>query len=118
VSIATGAVGLIADAEQAGAIVRRGMMKQLSRREFASLAAAAAAPLAFGQGLAGSPPITADDPIARIKTQIGVPWKPETIDGLKAGEGTTVVTGVATMALATPAGQRHPASLVSQGGAC
>ncbi len=76
-------------------------MKQLSRREFASLAASAAAPLAFGQGLAGSPPITADELIARIKAQIGVPWKPETIDGLKAGDGTTVVTGVATTALAT-----------------
>ena len=84
-------------------------MKELSRREFASLVASAAAPLVFGQGVAGSPAITADDLIARIKAQIGVPWKPETIDGLKAGDGTTVVTGVASTALATLAVLRRAA---------
>jgi putative NIF3 family GTP cyclohydrolase 1 type 2 len=85
-------------------------MTQLSRREFAALAAGAAvAPLAVGQtparaasitvSMAGS--LTAQELIDRIKAQIGVAWKAETVDGVKAGEPTTVVTGVVTTALAS-----------------
>jgi putative NIF3 family GTP cyclohydrolase 1 type 2 len=78
-------------------------MTQLSRREFAVLtAAAAAAPFALGQASAAAAE-TAKELIDRITAQIGVPWKPETVDGLKAGDPATVVTGVVTTAMATMA---------------
>jgi putative NIF3 family GTP cyclohydrolase 1 type 2 len=78
-------------------------MTQLSRREFAALtAAAAAAPFAFGQ-TPSAVALTAKELIDRITAQIGVPWKPDTVDGLKAGDPATVVTGVVTTAMATMA---------------
>jgi putative NIF3 family GTP cyclohydrolase 1 type 2 len=77
-------------------------MPDLSRREFAALAAsAAAAPFVFGPTLPAASAITAQDLIDRIKAQIGVPWKPETVDGVKAGDPSAIVTGVVTTALAT-----------------
>jgi putative NIF3 family GTP cyclohydrolase 1 type 2 len=78
-------------------------MTHLSRREFTTLAAAAAAaPFALGQ--AGSAAaLTARELIDRITAQIGVPWKADTVDGLKAGDPATVVTGVVTTAMATMA---------------
>jgi putative NIF3 family GTP cyclohydrolase 1 type 2 len=39
--------------------------------------------------------------IDRIKGQIGVDWRAETVDGLKAGDPTTAVHGIATTSLAT-----------------
>ncbi len=76
-------------------------MADLSRREFTALAAAvAAAPLAVNRVAAG-PAITAQDLIDRIKKNIGVEWKAETVDGLKAGDPSTVITGVATTSMAT-----------------
>ena len=78
-------------------------MTQLSRREFAALtAAAAAAPFALGQATSAAV-LTARELIDRITAQIGVAWKPETVDGLKAGDPSTVVTGVVTTAMATMA---------------
>ena len=80
----------------------RNPMTHLSRREFTTLAAAAAAsPFAPGQPAAAA--LTAKDLIDRITAQIGVPWKPDTVDGLKAGDPATVVTGVVTTAMATMA---------------
>ncbi len=78
-------------------------MTQLSRREFATLAAAAAAaaPFAFGPDSSAAAALTAKDLLDRITAQIGVAWKTETVDGLKAGEPSTVVTGVVTTAMAT-----------------
>jgi putative NIF3 family GTP cyclohydrolase 1 type 2 len=76
-------------------------MTRLSRREFAALtAAAAAAPFAFGEAPSAAA-LTAKDVIDRITAQIGVAWKAETVDGLKAGDPATVVTGVVTTAMAT-----------------
>ena len=61
-------------------------MTRLSRREFAALtAAAAAAPFALGRP-ASAAALTAKDLIDRITAQIGVPWKADTVDGLKAGD--------------------------------
>ena len=69
-------------------------MADLSRREFTALAAAvAAAPLTVNRVTVG-PAITAQDLIDRIKKNIGVEWKAETVDGLKAGDPSTVITGV------------------------
>jgi putative NIF3 family GTP cyclohydrolase 1 type 2 len=74
-------------------------MTQLSRREFTAMAAAA--PLAFTRNISGSAPIAAQDVIDRIKNSIGVPWKTETVDGLKAGDAAASIKGIATTAMAT-----------------
>jgi putative NIF3 family GTP cyclohydrolase 1 type 2 len=44
---------------------------------------------------------TAQDVVDRIKKNLGVDWKPETFDTFKAGDPATVVTGIATTAMAT-----------------
>ncbi|HET9468902.1 MAG TPA: hypothetical protein VFO48_10845, partial [Vicinamibacterales bacterium] len=61
-------------------------MADLSRREFAALAAAAAAAPFADVTNVHAARITAADVIERIKTNIGVEWKPDTVDSLKAGE--------------------------------
>ena len=77
-------------------------MTHLSRREFAALAAsAAAAPFVVGRTPSAAAALTAQELIDRIKAQIGVAWKAETFDDVKAGDPATIVTGVATTALAT-----------------
>lgn len=78
-------------------------MTHFSRREFASLAASAAvAPFAFGQTPAArAAAVTAKELFDCIAAQIGVTWKPDAVDGLKAGDPATVVTGVVTTAMAS-----------------
>jgi putative NIF3 family GTP cyclohydrolase 1 type 2 len=78
-------------------------MKPISRREFVALTAtgAVAAPFAHVQGPPAATPLTIQEIIARIKQNIGLEWKAETVDGFKAGDPSTVVTGVATTAMAT-----------------
>ena len=60
-----------------------------------------AAPFALTNGLTASPPISATDVIDRIKKNIGVEWKPDTFDTIKAGDPATVVSGVVTTAIAS-----------------
>ena len=74
-------------------------MPQLSRREFASLAATAAAPFVFGQRAAAA--IAAQDVIDRIKKNLGSEWKPDTVDGVKAGDPSIVLKGIVTTSMAT-----------------
>jgi hypothetical protein len=50
---------------------------------------------------AASAPLSAADLIDRIKKNIGVEWKPDTVDGIKAGESATMVSGVVTTAMAS-----------------
>jgi putative NIF3 family GTP cyclohydrolase 1 type 2 len=77
-------------------------MTYMSRREFAARAAsAAAAPFALDWAPANASALTAADLLDRIKRQIGVEWKSETVDGVKAGDPSTAVTGIATTSLAT-----------------
>jgi putative NIF3 family GTP cyclohydrolase 1 type 2 len=78
-------------------------MTQLTRREFATLAASAAAAPFVLPASPRAAAVTAQELFDRIKAQIGVPWKTETVDGIKAGAPATVVTGVVTTALATMA---------------
>ncbi len=71
----------------------------ISRRQFAhltgvSVVAAAGLP-AQGRRL------TAQQVVERIQKNVGVPWQAETLDGLKFGEPTTEITGIATTAMAT-----------------
>lgn len=76
-------------------------MPLLSRREFAILAGAAAAPLAGVRRASAADPIRAKDVIDRIRKNIGVEWRPDTVDTVKAGDTSTIVTGVATTSMAT-----------------
>jgi putative NIF3 family GTP cyclohydrolase 1 type 2 len=74
----------------------------LSRREFAALAAAvAAAPFARAGRLSGAAAITATDVIERIKKNIGIEWKPDSVDAVKAGDPSTIATGIVTTSMAT-----------------
>ena len=80
-------------------------MKHISRREFGALLAAGvvsgrlAVPPAYGQ--AGAAAVTAGEILERIRSNVRVDWRTETVDGVKAGDAATVVTGVATTAMAT-----------------
>ena len=79
-------------------------MTQLTRREFAALAAGAAvSPFAIGPAPTHAASLTAQELVDRIKAQIGVAWKPETVDGLKVGDHSTMVTGIVTTAMASMA---------------
>lgn len=47
------------------------------------------------------PPPTARQVIDQIKANIGVPWREETVDTIKAGDPETPITGIATTMMAT-----------------
>ena len=78
-------------------------MKPISRREFVALAGTGVVdgPLARGQQPPAGAPLTAQDLIARIRQNVGLEWKAETVDGFKAGDPATAITGAATTAMAT-----------------
>jgi putative NIF3 family GTP cyclohydrolase 1 type 2 len=77
-------------------------MTELSRRQFAALAAAvAAAPFTQDGRLSAADPVTAEQVIDRIKKNIGVDWKPESVDAIKAGSPSTRITGIVTTSMAT-----------------
>jgi hypothetical protein len=66
----------------------------LSRRKFVELAAAV--PL-MARSIGTT--VTAQEVADRIKKNIGVNWKPDTVDTFKAGDPSTVVTRIATTSL-------------------
>jgi len=72
----------------------------LSRRDFI---VAGSAFLSTANGLAYSPgdSLTAGEVIARIKKEIGVPWREKTVDNLLTGSPDTPVRGIATTMMAT-----------------
>jgi hypothetical protein len=77
-------------------------MADLSRRQFTALAAAAAAaPFIPAAKLSAADPVTAEQMIERIRNSIGVEWKPDSVDGIKAGHPSTRITGVITTSMAT-----------------
>ena len=77
-------------------------MADLSRREFAALAAAAAAaPFVATTNVSGAAAVTAGAVIERIKKNIGVDWKVDSLDTLKAGDASTVAKGIVTTSMAT-----------------
>jgi putative NIF3 family GTP cyclohydrolase 1 type 2 len=71
----------------------------ISRREFVSLAAAGA-PFVRSRSSA-SAALTAGEIVDRIRKNVGIEWKPETVDTVKAGDPGTVATGIVTTAMAT-----------------
>jgi putative NIF3 family GTP cyclohydrolase 1 type 2 len=77
-------------------------MSDVTRREFNAMAVAAmAAPFAVRQPVAPGGGLSVQALLDRIKGQIGIDWRAETVDGLKAGDPTTAVRGIATTSLAT-----------------
>ena len=78
-------------------------MADLSRREFAALAAAAAAAPFAGVTELSAAAITAREVIDRIKKHIGVEWKLDSVDGVKAGDPSTTAKGIVTTSMATMA---------------
>ena len=77
-------------------------MSRLSRREFGALTVSAmAAPLTLAPRVSASASISAEDVIDRIKKNIGVDWRVDTVDTIKAGDPATGVSGVITTAMAS-----------------
>jgi putative NIF3 family GTP cyclohydrolase 1 type 2 len=82
-------------------------MKHISRREFVALTVAGTAVGRIASPFARerdpfSAAITAGDIVERIKKNIGVDWNAEsTMDTLKAGEPSAIVTGIVTTSMAT-----------------
>ena len=74
------------------------MHHQMSRREF--VAVAAAAPFVLSQTPARAT-LSAQVIVDRIKANVGVEWRAETVDTFKAGDPATITTGVVTTAMAT-----------------
>jgi hypothetical protein len=70
----------------------------VSRRRFVLGSAAA---LAAGLRVQVQGGLTAQQVVERIRSKIGVPARATTIDGIKAGDASTVVTGIATTPMAT-----------------
>src|SRR5688572_30620935 len=82
----------------------RAHMRSISRRHFVALTAAGAAatpfvmdrPLAFAAG-----EVTAQQIVDRIKANVGMDWGADDVDTFKAGDPSTIVTGVVTTSMAT-----------------
>jgi putative NIF3 family GTP cyclohydrolase 1 type 2 len=74
-------------------------MADLSRREFAALVAAT--PFAYAGKMRAAAPVTAEEIIERIKKNIGVAWKPDSVDAVKAGNLSTITKGIVTTSMAT-----------------
>ena len=77
-------------------------MTPLSRRDFVALAAAGAVatPFALTDGVTPAA-VTAQEIVDRVKKTIGVDWSSDEVDTFKAGDPSTVVTGVVTTSMAT-----------------
>jgi putative NIF3 family GTP cyclohydrolase 1 type 2 len=78
-------------------------MNHISRREFVSIAigGAAAVPFVVSRDTVHAAAVTAQEVINRIKSNVGVEWKADTVDTFKAGDPATVVTGVVATSIAT-----------------
>jgi putative NIF3 family GTP cyclohydrolase 1 type 2 len=79
-------------------------MADISRRDFVARTAAGAVATPFllrgGLARAGAAP-TAQDIVDRVKRNVGVEWDGDDVDTFKAGDPSTVVTGVMTTSMAT-----------------
>lgn len=72
---------------------------RLSRRRLMACAAMAAVRPLSAQGERST--LTAADIVARIKSNVGVPWRDQTVDNIVAGSADTPVRGIATTMMAT-----------------
>ncbi len=71
-------------------------MTHLSRRTFILSGTAAMTTLANA-----IPNLTAGEVVERIRKQVGIPWRQQTVDQIVAGSESTPVTGIATTMMAT-----------------
>ena len=71
----------------------------ISRRQFAQFTGASF--VTATRLAAQHESLTAQQVVARIQKNLGVPWLTETLDGFKAGDPSAPVSGVATTAMAT-----------------
>ena len=74
-------------------------MAEISRREFALLAAVV--PIVGGREVFAAQALTAQQIVERIKKNIGVEWKPDSVDGVKAGDPSAIAKGIVTTSMAT-----------------
>jgi putative NIF3 family GTP cyclohydrolase 1 type 2 len=74
---------------------------RLTRRSFVRAAAGSLLVPQIGSAQSGAPPMTAAQVAERIRGSIGAPWREKTVDGFKAGNPETAVTGIATTVMAT-----------------
>jgi len=82
--------------------------RDLSRREF--VAASAGVLLSAGTPRLTRLELTAQQAIDRIRARVGLPWRDTTVDTFKAGDPATVVTGIATVVMATLPALRQAAA--------
>lgn len=73
----------------------------LTRRQFVFILGSASTLLPARMARGQQTDLTAQKVIDRIRASVGVPWRETTVDGFKAGDPATVVTGVATTVMAT-----------------
>ena len=73
----------------------------VSRREAFAASAALVTALPLAAQRAPGKLITAGEVIARIKSNVGIPWNDQTVDNLIAGNADTPVQGIATTMMAT-----------------
>jgi putative NIF3 family GTP cyclohydrolase 1 type 2 len=79
-------------------------MNFLSRREFAALAGGGSlmvSEIAAQQAAAHSSPLTCSAVVERIRGNVGVEWKTNTVDTFKVGDPATLVKGIVTTSMAT-----------------
>ena len=79
-------------------------MQPISRRDFVTMTAAGTmvTPLVHASGITFAPArVTAQEIVDRIKANIGVEWRTDDVDTFKAGDPSTVVTGIVTTSMAT-----------------
>jgi putative NIF3 family GTP cyclohydrolase 1 type 2 len=79
-------------------------MTGMSRRDFVALTAAGAVGTPFlldGAWVRASAAVTAQEIVDRVKKSVGVDWAGDDVDTFKAGDPSTIVTGVVTTSMAT-----------------
>lgn len=78
-------------------------MTDISRRDFVAMTTAGAVASSFllNDGLVRAASVPAQEIIDRVKKNIGVDWGADDVDTFKAGDPSTIVTGVVTTSMAT-----------------
>jgi putative NIF3 family GTP cyclohydrolase 1 type 2 len=79
----------------------------VSRREFVLTAAAL---LAARPAAAAQRGLTAQQIVDRIRANVGLPWRDQTVDGFKAGDPTAPVAGISVAVMATMTALRSAAA--------
>jgi putative NIF3 family GTP cyclohydrolase 1 type 2 len=74
---------------------------RLTRRTFVRATAGTLLVPGLGSTTLGVAPVTAAQVVERLRANLGTPWRDKTIDGFKAGNPETVVTGIVTAVAAT-----------------